>query len=182
MSDKPYDYVIENLKAIAKVPRNRRLRTDGDGFFTLEESHLFVPFLRTLYGEGREKLIRDIKSLLLEVQSQIRILLSSKHLDNTNSNAPDATDGSEAVASTRISDEKRAVLDKLSTIHREMYRSITGFEKLQSVYSSDIKMVGKLEHVVDTLRLYMAEIEQAVPDVADNIQPIMLENDKNNAS
>lgn len=182
MNANKYDFVIVNLKVIAQVPRNRRLRTNSNGNFTLEDNHLLVPVRRKIYGEGRDKLIRDIKSLLLEIQSQIRILLSSKHLDkhvdkqHGSESTRDDVGSNEVVKGSRfISDEKRAVMDQISTIHRELERSITGFESLKATYSADILMVGELEHVIDTVRLYINEIEQKVPDVAENASAVVLE-------
>lgn len=191
MNANKYDFVIVNLKVIAQVPRNRRLRTNANGNFTLEDNHLLVPIRRKIYGEGRDKLIRDIKSLLLEIQSQIRLLLSSKHLeiaksgessrgharDSNRDDGKDTRDARDDVTkgSRFISDEKRAVMDQISTIHRELERSVTGFESLKATYSADILMVGELEHVIDTVRLYTNEIEQKVPDVAENALVVTLE-------
>lgn len=171
MSDKKYDFIIKNLKSIAQVPRNRRLRTNQNGYFTLEDNHLLVPLKRTIYGEGRRNLARDIDSLLLEIQSQVKLLLSSKHLDEDNGSNI-TNDESKNLGS----DDKQNIIEQLSHIHRELLRSITGFENLKSTYSSDIWMVSEMEHAVDIVRSCMKKIEQKIPDVAENIPPVFLEN------
>lgn len=187
--DNKYDSVIISLKVISLLPRNRRLRTNSNGFFTLEDNHLLVPIRRKIYGEGRDRLLKDIKSLLIEIKGQIKTLLSNKHLDGYHEGTVESGDKNGTPSSSEqsqqqqqpikskysISDEKRTVLEQLSCIHREMYRSLTGFENLKSTYSSDILMVGELEHIMDTIRSYMNEIEQKVPDVAENISPVLLE-------
>jgi len=175
-----FEFVIVNLKVLAQIPRNRRLRTTTNGYFTLEDNHLLVPIRRTLYGEGRDKLIRDIKSLLAEVQAQMRHLLTSKHLSGEDSDDNESEQKEKPSANTNAklsvaTDEKRIVLEQLSSIHRELERSITGFENLKSTYVRDILMVGELDHIIDTVRLYMNEIEQKIPDVSENISPVLLE-------
>lgn len=187
MGDRKYDWIIVNLKSIAQVPRNRRLRTNNNGYLTLEDNHLLVPLRRKIYGEGRDKLIRDIKSLMLEVQAQVRLLLSSKYLNGNNGNNGHADEDGDpdmsitpnapqsGISRIGVSDEKRNVIEQISSIHRELLRSTTGLENLKGTYSNDILMVGELEHVIDQIRLYMDEIEKKVPDVAENIPPVLLE-------
>jgi hypothetical protein len=180
-----FDFVIVNLKVIAQVPRNRRLRTTTNGNFTLEDNHLFIPLRRILYGEGRIKLIRDIKSLLIEVQSQIRLLLSSKHLDKTvvrnvksnQGNSVTPTDYEIATSNSRyISDERRSVTDQLTIVHRELERSISGFENLKATYSSDILMVGELDYIIDIVKSYIHEIEQRGSIIPESVSPVLTEN------
>src|SRR6478609_5000613 len=177
MNDGKYDDIVVNLKIIAQVPRSRRLKTTADGKFNLEENTIFVPLKRTYrwfsYGEGRNKLISDLKALNGDIRAQIRLLLSSKYLDNDT--GKDGKDGKDGREKYHDSDEKRGVLEQLACIHRELNRSITGFENLKGTYSSDISISSELEHIIDQVRLFIKEIEQKVPDVADNLSAIMIE-------
>jgi len=167
-----FDFVIVNLKVIAQVPRNRRLKTTSNGFFTLEDNHLLVPLRRKIYGEGRNKLLRDIKSLLVEIQNQVRTLLPRLQSDSENDDVDSDNAKGKLYPPTN---EKCSVREQLICIHRELQRSIHGFENLKSTYSSDILMVGELEHIVDTIRIYLNEIEQKVPDVEENIPAVLID-------
>jgi len=172
MSEK-YDFIIENLKVIAQVPRNRRLRTTADGDFTLENNEIWVPIRRAIFGEGRNKLSRDIKSFLLLTENQVKYLLS-KHVEET---VPSGTtqSGEEKKVSLTSLDEKRLVAYQLSNIYRELQRSLTGFEGLRATYEADVRMVGKLENVMEKVRLMKDEIEEKYPEVGENISPVHLE-------
>lgn len=186
MSEK-YDFIIENLKVIAQVPRNRRLRTTAEGDFTLEGNEIWVPMRRMVCGEGRHKLLRDIKSFLLLTESQLKLLLA-KHIEDVPTNAPKeraapttsqpneaaTTNNSNKLMLTSL-DEKRLVAYQLSSIYRELQRSITGFEGLRATYESDVRMVGKLENVMEKVRLLKDEIEEKYPEVGENISPVHLE-------
>lgn len=152
-----YDFIIINLKVIAQTPRDRRLRMTGKGFFTIEDDHLLVPVKRTLFGDGRQKLIRDFNFLLEETQAQTKLLLSSKHLEGEDT------------------DDKRTTLGQIGGIHRELENSIVGFENLKSTYDADKLTVGKLELIVDKVRSHLAEIELKVPNVQENISPIIID-------
>lgn len=166
MSEK-YDFIIVNLKVIAQIPRNRRLKTAPDGYFTLEENDILVSIRRKIFGEGRNKLIRDLKSFLLLIDGQIKLLLS-RYLD-------DGTGLESAKSTSMSSDEKRLIGYQMANIYRELQRSITGFEGLMATYESDIRTVGELENVVERVRLFLTEIEEKIPDVGENISPVLLE-------
>ena len=163
MNEEKYESLVINLKVIAQLPRNRRLRTTSKGYFTIEDNHLLVPIRRKIYGEGRDRLKCDIKSLIIDAQTQTKGLLK-RYLEFSSSKP-----------SLEESDEKRTVMEQLGTIHRELKRSITGFENLMSTYDSDALMVGMLEHVVETIRSVMNEITQVLPDVEENISPVLIE-------
>ena len=153
-----YDFIIVNLKVISQIPRNRRLRMTTKGFFTLEDDHILVPVKRLIYGDSREKLIRDINFLLAEVYSQIKLLISSKHLE-----------------AEEDTEEKRLTLAQIAGIHRDLERSITGFENLKSTYESDKLMFGELELIIDKIRSHMTEVELKVPGVAEIISPVLID-------
>lgn len=150
-----FDFIIVNLKVISQTPRNRRLRMTSRGSFTLEDDHLLVPFKRRLFGDGRDKLVKDVTFLLDETADQIRLLLSSRYL----------TVDSDESASTSI--DKRDVVNQLESIHRELSRSIRGFSNLKSTYESDKLMVGELELVVDKVEKFKSDIVRKLPHLLD---------------
>lgn len=160
MSTSKYDFIIVNLKVIAQIPRDRRLRITGKGYFTIEDDHVLVPLKRTVFGDGRQKLIRDVDFLLDEVQSQIKLLLSSRYLE-----------------AGEDDDDKRATSTKIVAIYKELDRSILGFNNLKSTYDSDKLMVGKLELIIDKVQKFMNDIEMKVPNVRENISLVMIDKD-----
>jgi hypothetical protein len=162
-----FDFIIVNLKVIGQTPRNRRLRMTSKGSFTLEDDHLLVPFKRRLFGDGREKLVKDVTFLLDETAGQIRLLLSSRYI----------TDSDES-ASAAHSVDRRDVVNQLESIYRELSRSIRGFLNLKSTYESDKLMVGELELVVDKIEKFKSDITRKLPYLVVNdheIFPIQTE-------
>jgi hypothetical protein len=172
MSEK-YDFIIVNLKVIAQVPRNRRLKSTADGYFTLENNDIWVPIRRKIFGEGRNKLVRDLKSFLLLIESQLRLLIA-KHIEDIQKPENEASNTTMNTKLTSL-DEKRLVAYQLSCIFRELHRSITGFEGLKATYEADILMVGELENIMERVRLLKDEIEEKYPDVGENISPVQIE-------
>ena len=166
-----YDFVIVNLKVISKTPRNKRLKMTSKGFFTLEDEHILVPLKRLLYGDGRAKLIRDVNFLLAETYSQIKLLLSSKHLDTTKNVTRTLNTAKFEESDT---DERRIVLTEINGIYRELEKSINGFENLKSTYENDKLIVGELELIVEKIKSYMAEIEVKLPDIPDLKPPVLI--------
>ena len=148
------DFIIVNLKVISQTPRNRRLRMTSKGSFTLEDDHLLVPFKRRLFGDGREKLIRDVSFLLEETGSHVKLLLASRHLNEATTGASDDPI------------DKREIEGQLESIYRELIRSVTGFENLKSTYDTDKLMVGELELVVDKIQKFVADIVRRLPHLA----------------
>ncbi len=148
-----FDFIIVNLKVISRTPRNRRLRMTSKGSFTLEDDHLLVPLKRRLFGDGRDKLVRDVTFLLDETAGQVRLLLSSRYLTNYNSED--------------MSIERRDVISQLESIYRELSKSVEGFANLKSTYENDQLMVGELELVVEKVEKFMLDISRKLPHLAD---------------
>lgn len=153
MSNK-FDFIIVNLKVIGQTPRNRRLRMTSKGSFTLEDDHLLVPLKRRLFGDGRDKLIRDVSFLLDETSNYLRLLLSSKHLSDESDVGVPTTD-------------RRDTESQLESIYRELTRSVKGFENLKSTYESDKLMVGELELIVDKVEKYKSDITRKLPHLVE---------------
>ncbi len=158
MSSDNYDYIIVNLKVFAHVARNQRICMTSKGYFTIEKEYIWQSIKRFLYGESREKLIRDINFLISQVYAQIKLLITSKHLDDEEE-----------------SDSKRAILNKIGSIYRELERSLTGFENLKSTYEADKLMIGELELIIDKITAHMKEIELKLPRVSEIISPFLID-------
>lgn len=156
-----FDFIIVNLKVIGQTPRNRRLRMTSNGSFTLEDDHLLVPLKRRLFGDGREKLIRDVSFLLDEIAGYVRLLLSSRHL------ALDANDQS------GLDIDRRDTENQLESIYRELVKSVKGFLNLKSTYEPDKLMVGELELVVDKVQKHMTDIGRRLPRLVEDSDDIL---------
>lgn len=146
-----FDFIIVNLKVISRTPRNRRLRMTSRGSFTLEDDHLLVPLKRRLFGDGRDKLIRDVTFLLDETASHVRLLLLSRHLAEKETGTV----------------EQRDIVCQLESIYRELSRSIEGFSNLKSTYESDQLMVGELELVAEKIEKLKLDINRKLPHLTD---------------
>jgi hypothetical protein len=157
--DKLYEFIILNLKVIAQTLKNKRLRMTTNGLLTIEDEGFLVPFKRRLYGDGREKLIRDVNMLMSEVHSHVKGLLASKHLHGEDT------------------EEKRMVLNQIAGLHRELKRSLTGFKNLISTYEADELTVSKLELIMEKICSQMSEIKLKIPNVEKIIAPVYVDDD-----
>lgn len=158
-----YDFVIINLKVLSQTPRNRKLRTNSKGYFTLEDDSILLPIKRKVWGESRDKLVRDINYLLSETRDQIKTLLLSKSLNDKKD------DG--------INDDKRTLFIQISSIHRELERSLDGIDNLKTTYSDDKLTSGELEFISDKIEELIKEIVIKVPNVCTDTRPIFVCND-----
>lgn len=155
--DKIYEYIIVNLKVIARTLKNKRLRMTSNRELDIEDEGFMVPLKRRINGDGREQLIRDLNTLMSEIQTHVRGLLASKHLSGDDT------------------EEQRIVLHQIAGLHRELERSITGFENLKATYESDKRTVSKLEFLMEKIRAQMAEIKRKIPTVENIIAPIYVD-------
>jgi hypothetical protein len=158
MNKYKFEEILVNLKVLSQTPRNRKLRMTSNGYFTLEDNNILVPLKRLLFGENREKLVRDLNYLFSGVGALVKLLLSSKFIDE------------------KDTDESRKVLSQIAAIHRELENCLIGFENLKATYEPDKLMVGELEVMMDKVRAQIADIELKLPNVAENIPPILVEN------
>ena len=149
MKDK-YHFIMVNLKVISQCPRHNRLKMTKDGILTIEDSHLLVPITRYWFGDSRSKLIRDSSFLMGEIKDYIKSLL---------------------IASESNNDEKRSILAKLSGLHRELEKSITGYENLMSTYENDKLMIGELEIINENIKSMLKEIEIKLKIIQDDTDP-----------
>jgi len=152
-----YDGMILNLKNIAQVGFNGRLRRTSKGSVTVEEDHILVPLKRRIFSDGREATVIDIRSILNEVFAYNKLLLSSKHLIE-----PVKTD------------EQRKHLEQISNLYRELERSIQGIENLKSTYKGDVDICSKLELQIENILSHLADIKRKLPDIELEQQMVAL--------
>ena len=158
-----YDFIIINLKVLSQTPRNRKLRTNSKGYFTLEDDSIFLPVKRMIWGESRGKLVRDINYLISETQEQVKTMLLSKCLHEKKDH--DIVD---------VNDDKRILLNQISSIHRELEKCIIGIDNLKTTYSDDKLTSGELEYISDKIGELMNEIVLKVPNVCTDTLSIFV--------
>lgn len=124
------DFVLIQLKVIAETPRHRRLCMTADGGLTVESDRLWTPLKRTLYGDCRSKLVRDLTFLLNEIGNQSRILMEADEDGPTN----------------------------LASLYRELCHSVQGFESLKTTYNDDKWMLGELDLIEDKVKKFIGDI------------------------
>lgn len=152
-----FNFCIINLKVISQIPHNRRLKTTSKGYFTLEDDNILVPFKRALFGESREKLVRDMTFLMNKISAQSKNLLQSKHLTEEDT------------------DEKRIILSQIASLYRELERSVPGLENLKETYENDKLTGAQLDSIKDLVLELMREINLKVPNVENLIEPIVID-------
>lgn len=160
MDDK-YESSILNLKIIAQIKRNGKLRKLSRGSITLEDENILVPFKRRLFADSRHQTMVDINSILNEAFSQSKLMTSSLNLETDY----DTND---------ISDETRTTLEKLTNLYREFCRSMVGLENLKSTYRDDVKMVAKIELVIEKVQSHLGEITRKLPFIENNQLPVVV--------
>ena len=156
-----FDYIIVNLKVFAHVRENQRISTTSKGYFEIEKEYIWQSLKRFLYGESREKLIRDINVLISKTIVQVRTLLTSSLL----------TESGESIES----ENKRLLLNKISNLYRELERSLSGFENLKSTYANDKRTGAELEVIIDKIVSMIKEIEVKIPRISEVAFPFIVD-------
>ena len=133
MDDK-FDNLIVNLKILAKIPRNGRIRR-FKGKVTLEDDHLFVPIKRFIYNDSRDQALTDITSIIYDSFSEIKYLHS--HITFT-------VDGS------RCSNMK-----KLDMILTDLKDCIIGLENLKNTYKEDPQVTAHIDLMITKIQSYL---------------------------
>jgi len=159
-----YDRIILNLKIIAQIPRNGRLRRITKGAVTLEDDHLLVPLKRMIYHDSRHQSLNDLSAIINESISESKLWLVSKDLD----------DGEDLDSLDDMSDSKRAVVEKVSLMYRELERSTVGLENLKSTYRDDISIVSSLDILIEKVHSHLADIKRKCPMVEENLSSVLV--------
>lgn len=142
------DSVMVNLKILAKVPRNGRIRKTRFGNITLESESIMLPFKRALYQDNRHQAMVDIQGIVQDAFTDVRTLMNSKYL-----------------LEPHHSDEQERVVEKLTIFYRELENSITGLENLKVTYADDISTTATLDLIIEKINLQLAEIRRKFPDI-----------------
>lgn len=128
--DNKFDFIIINLKVLSQLQRMQKVRTTSAGYFTIEHEHLLVPIKRTVYGDSRDKLIKDMNNLLQEITMYVTWLENSEN------------NGSKYIA-----------------LQKELTKCLQGLENLKTTYEGDSLVIGELELIVDKVISFIGKLE-----------------------
>ena len=153
-----FDTILLNLKIIASIPRNGRIRRTPNGSITLESDSIMVPVKRFIYRDDRKQAILDINCIINEAFAEIKSLLASKHISG-DTNSED--------------EEARTTLEKLGLVYSELERASIGIENLKTTYQTDIPVTSQIDIVLNKIESCMNEVRRKCPNVQENIPVVM---------
>lgn len=156
-----YEQIILNLKIISQIPRNGKIRRAGYGGITLEMESIMTPLKRTIYQDSRSQGISDIKSILQESYSLLKLLLNHKLV---------------VAFEHKETDENRYLLQQIYTLYHEFQMCLPGLENLKGTYRFDIKSVASIQFAIDQVKIQLEDIKRKVliPEAAITLE--MIEN------
>lgn len=146
--DGKYDRILLNLKILTQVPRNGRIRKTTRGNVTLEDEGYLVPFRRYFMSDSRHQAIGDISALLADAFAEVKLLLNSKFLL------------SNLEHSEQEEDERKATLERVETMYKELSGAREGIENLKSTYAEDVKTISALNLLNDKIDSQLREIRR----------------------
>lgn len=144
------DQTLKDLKILARIPHNGRIRTSISGDIELEPESALNPVTRKLSSDSRRKALRDIQRIIKQAFEHADGILRSKYL-----NVYDITD---KPTDTDI-DQHQEECRRLRYLGNEMTRCIIGLNNLKGTTYKDDASFG-------------AEVELIVRDIKDKINQI----------
>lgn len=140
-----FDTLIGNLKIVAMLTRNGRLRRTPQGTLTIEANNFWVPFRRFLLSNSRQETLQDLNFIYGEAFNELTRLLSDKETN-----------------------EWQGRTRKVEVLFRTLKNSLGGLENLKSTYSADVNMLVNTEILIEKSNSLLSHALLSLPCLSED--------------
>ena len=188
--DTKLDRVLHDLRILAKIPRNGRIKKSDMGRVTIEENNYLVSLRRYYNQDSRKQAMQDIAAIFNDAFAEVNAILTSRYFTAPTvqasfhvpipvpSNTRVATRASspsldpfhhpvmQPTSSTNnhVDDERRKILNTLAILCRDLTAAIEGVQMLMLTYSQDIAMTTALDRLIEKVILCISDIRKKIPE------------------
>lgn len=133
MSCKIPDKLLINLKIIANIQKNGRIKRSIDGIISLDSDYLFYQSVRRfLNNDSRKQSIFEINSVITECHEKIKEIVNNRYMTPHNSN------NEEFLQNTEL----------LLLMYKSLKNSLEGINNLKFTYIDDHNTVSQLDILI----------------------------------
>ena len=133
MSCKIPDKLLINLKIIANIQKNGRIKRSMDGIISLDSDYLFYQSIRRfLNNDSRKQSIFEINSVITECHEKIKEVINNRFMTPQNSNREEYFQNTEL----------------LLLIYNSLKSSLEGIQNLKFTYIDDHNTVSQLDIMI----------------------------------
>ncbi len=133
MSCKIPDKLLINLKIIANIQKNGRIKRSIDGIISLDSDYLFYQSIRRfLNHDSRKQSIFEINSVITEAHEKIKEIVNNRYMVPQNSNKEEFVNNTEL----------------LLLIYNALKSSLEGIQNLKFTYVDDHNTVSQLDIII----------------------------------
>lgn len=133
MSCKIPDKLLINLKIIANIQKNGRIKRSIDGIISLDSDYLFYQSFRRFFNnDSRKQSIFEINSVITECHEKIKEIINNRYMTPQNSNRE------EFVQNTEL----------LLLMYNSLKNSLEGIHNLKFTYIDDHNTVSQLDILI----------------------------------
>lgn len=186
--DTKLDRVLHDLRILAKIPRNGRIRKSDMGRVTIEENNYLVSVRRYYNQDSRKQAMQDIAAIFNDAFAEVNSILTSRYFTvptmpfsipvppttrvATRASSPTLdpfghyqnNNNQPSQMSLHMDDERRKILNTLAILCRDLTLAIEGVMMLKLTYSQDIAMITALDRLIEKVTLCINDIRKKVPE------------------
>lgn len=168
MSCKIPDKLLINLKIIAKIQKNGRIKRSIDGIISLDSDYLFYQsFCRFINNDSRKQSIFEINSVITECHEKIKEIINNRYMVSQHSNREEFVQN----------------IELLLLIYNSLKNSLEGINNLKFTYIDDHNTVSQLDILILKVQNILKETIFKINvfnSMLPNSQKILFEKDELN--
>jgi hypothetical protein len=163
MSCKIPDKLLINLKIMANIQKNGRIKRSMDGIISLDSDYLFYQSIRRfLNNDSRKQSIFEINSVIAECHEKVKEIINNKFMTPMNSNREEFFNN----------------VELLLLVHNSLKGSLEGINNLKFTYIDDHNTVSQLDIMILKIQNILKEAMFKINyfnSMLPNIQKLFIE-------